>query len=65
LAPSDYYLFPDFKIHLKGRKFSSTEEATLAVDGWFAVQLKEFFMDGLKKLEHNLVISVWNSGENM
>jgi hypothetical protein len=31
--------------HLKGRK-SSTEEATLAVDGWFAAQLKEFLLDG-------------------
>jgi histone-lysine N-methyltransferase SETMAR len=28
LAPSDYYLFLNLKKHLKGRKFSSTEEAT-------------------------------------
>jgi histone-lysine N-methyltransferase SETMAR len=27
LAPSDYYLFPNLKKYLKGRKFSSTEEA--------------------------------------
>jgi hypothetical protein len=47
LAPSEYYLFTN----LKGRKFSSTEEATLAADGWFAAQPKEFFLDGLKKLE--------------
>jgi hypothetical protein len=32
LATSDYCLFSN----LKGRKFSSTEEATLAADGWFA-----------------------------
>jgi hypothetical protein len=50
-ASSDYYLFPNLKKHLKGRKFSSIEEATLAEDGWFAAQLKEFFMDVLKKLE--------------
>jgi hypothetical protein len=42
-----YYLFPTFK----GRKRSSTEEATLVAGGWFAAQPKEFFVDGLKKLE--------------
>jgi histone-lysine N-methyltransferase SETMAR len=50
LAPSDYYLFPNLKKHLDGRKFSSIEEA-LAADGWFAVQPKEFFLDALKKIE--------------
>jgi hypothetical protein len=28
LAPSDYYLFPNLKKHLKGRKFLSIKEAT-------------------------------------
>jgi hypothetical protein len=51
LAPSDYYLLPNLKKHLKGRKFSSINETTLAADGWFAAQPKEFFLDGLKKLE--------------
>jgi histone-lysine N-methyltransferase SETMAR len=51
LAPSDYYLFPNLKKHLRGRKFSSIEEATLAADGWFAAQPKEFFFNELKKLE--------------
>jgi hypothetical protein len=49
LAPSDYCLFSNLKKHLKGRKFPSTEEATLAADEWFAAQPKEFFLDGLKK----------------
>jgi hypothetical protein len=35
----------------KERKFPSAEVATLAAGGWFAVQPKEFFLDGLKKLE--------------
>jgi hypothetical protein len=43
----DYYLFPN----LKRRKSSSSEEATLTVDRWFATQPKEFFLDGLKKIE--------------
>jgi histone-lysine N-methyltransferase SETMAR len=45
LAPSDYYLFPNLKKHLVGRKFSSIEEATLAMDGWFAANQK-LFLDG-------------------
>jgi hypothetical protein len=49
-APSDYCLFPNLKKHLKGRKFASIEVATLAADG-LAAQPKEFFLDGLKKLE--------------
>jgi hypothetical protein len=33
LVPLNHNLFPNLKKHLKGRKFSSTEEATLAADG--------------------------------
>jgi hypothetical protein len=40
LVPSDYCLFPNLKKHLKGRKFSNTEDATLTAEGWFAVQPK-------------------------
>jgi hypothetical protein len=33
LAPLDYcYLFPNLKKHIKGRKFSGIEEATLAAE---------------------------------
>jgi hypothetical protein len=42
LATSDYYLFPNFKKQLEGRKLSSFEEATLAADGRFAAQIKNF-----------------------
>jgi hypothetical protein len=51
LAHSGYYLFTNLKKHFKGRKFSSTEEAMLAWDRWFGAYPKEFFLDGLKKLE--------------
>jgi histone-lysine N-methyltransferase SETMAR len=51
LAPLDYCLFPNLKELLKGRKISSTEEATLAANGCFAAQPKEFLLDRLKKLE--------------
>jgi hypothetical protein len=45
LVPLDYYLFPN----LKGRKFSSTEEAALAADGLFVAQQTQFVLNGLKK----------------
>jgi histone-lysine N-methyltransferase SETMAR len=52
LAPSDYYLFPSPKKHLKGREFSTTEEATtLTADGWFAAQPNDFFLYWLDKSE--------------
>jgi hypothetical protein len=61
----DLALFLNFKKHLKGRKFSSIEEAALAADRWFAAQPKEFFLDGLKKLEQrsNKCVKLGGGGE--
>ncbi|XP_025154422.1 activating transcription factor 3 isoform X2 [Harpegnathos saltator] len=36
LAPSDYYLFPNLKKFLAGKRFTSNDEAIAAVDGYFA-----------------------------
>jgi hypothetical protein len=47
----NYYLFPNLKKCLKGKKFLNIEEATLVVDWWVAGQPKEYFLEGLKKLE--------------
>jgi histone-lysine N-methyltransferase SETMAR len=63
LAPSDYYLYPNLKKHLKGRKFSNTGGATSAADGWFAAQPKKFFLDGLNKLEQRSQKDVELRGE--
>jgi hypothetical protein len=43
LASLDYCHLPNLKKHLKERKFSSTEEVTLAADRWFAAPPNEFF----------------------
>jgi hypothetical protein len=51
LAPSDYYLFPNFRKHFKGGKFSFIEEFTLDEDVWFATQSSEFFLARLKTLQ--------------
>jgi hypothetical protein len=51
LAPSNYHVFPNLKKHLKGTKFSTSEDVMYVVDDWFAVQHSAFYLDGLKKME--------------
>jgi transposase len=52
LSPSDYYLFPNLKKHLKGRRISSIEEAHISCRrAVCSKSKKEFFLDGLKKLK--------------
>jgi histone-lysine N-methyltransferase SETMAR len=36
LAPSDFCLFPKLKLFLAGQRFASNQEATAAVEGYFA-----------------------------
>ena len=50
LAPSDFYLFPELKEHLKGQHFSCDEEVKSAVRKWFQKQNTNFFKDRFQKL---------------
>jgi histone-lysine N-methyltransferase SETMAR len=45
LAPSDFCLFPKLKIFLAGRRFSSNQEAIVAVEGYFADLTKNHYRD--------------------
>ena len=60
LAPSDFYLFPKFKLFLAGQRFFLTQEAIEAVVGYFADLTKNHYRDGIMALEHrwNKCISV-------
>jgi hypothetical protein len=49
LAPSDFSLF------LAGQCFSSNQEVTAAVEGYFADLAKNHYMDWIMALEHR-----WN-----
>ena len=53
LAPSDINLFP--KLLLAGQHFSSNQKAIVAVEGYFAVLIKNHYRDGIMALEHR-----WN-----
>jgi len=55
LAPSDFSLFPKLKLFLAGQRFSSSQEATAAVEGYFADLTKNHYRDGIMSLEHR-----WN-----
>jgi histone-lysine N-methyltransferase SETMAR len=52
LAPSDFYLFPKLKLFLAGQRFSSNQEATAAVEGYFADLIKNHYRDEIMALEN-------------
>jgi len=52
LAPSDFYPFPKLKLFLAVQRFSSNQEATAAVEGYFADLTKNHYRDGIMALEH-------------
>jgi len=52
LAPSDFCLFPKLKIFLAGQRFSSSQEAIAAVEGYFAELTKNHYRDEIMALEH-------------
>jgi hypothetical protein len=55
-APSVFYLFPKTQIFLTGQRFSSNQEATAAVEGYFADLMKNHYRDRIIALEHH-----WNT----
>ena len=48
LAPSDYYLFPNLKKWLGGKRFTSNSEVMDAVSGYFEDFDKSYFSEGIK-----------------
>jgi hypothetical protein len=55
LAPSDFCLFPKLKLFLAGQRFSFNQEATAAVERYFADLTKNHYRDRIMALEHR-----WN-----
>ena len=51
LAPCDFFLFPNLKTWLGGKKFSSNEKVIVAVNEYFADFETAYLSDGIKKLE--------------
>jgi len=49
---SDFFLFPNMKKWLGGKRFTSNEEVIAETEAYFAKFDKSYFLDGLKKLEY-------------
>ncbi len=54
LAPSDFFLFPKLKEHLKGTRFQSILEAKREVVTWLTRQAPEFYQEGISRWKHRL-----------
>ena len=52
LAPCDFFLFPNMKKWLGGKRFTSNEEVIAETEAYFAEFDNEYFSEGLKKLEY-------------
>lgn len=51
LAPSDYYLFPNLKRWLQGKRFRSNEEVISEVEAYFADMDVSYYRKGIEMLE--------------
>jgi hypothetical protein len=60
LAPFHFNLFPKLKLFLVGQRFSSNQEATAAVQGYFEDLTKNHYMGRIMVLEHR-----WNKHINL
>ena len=52
LAPSDYHLFKHLKNFIRGTRFSSNDEVSVAVNQWFRDQPKDFYLAGVRSLKN-------------
>ena len=52
LALSDYHVFRSVKNSLRGQRLGCDEAVVHAINDWFKVQEKEFFVDGVNSLVH-------------
>ena len=51
IAPSDFYLLPKLKSHLRGTPFGSNEGVIEAVKEYFGDQENALYFEGIRKLE--------------
>ena len=52
LAPSNFFLFPNLKMDIRGLHFLSDEEVVMAAEEWVNGKDPDFFSSGLMALEH-------------
>ena len=55
IAPSDFYLFPKLKSHLRGTQYGINEGVIEAVTEYSGDQENAFFVEGIRKLKQRFV----------
>ena len=65
LAPSTFFFFPNLKLWLGEKRFSSDEEVIAAVDEYFKGFETSYFSEEIKKLEERWTKCVEVEGNNV
>lgn len=63
LAPCDFFLFPNMKKWLAGKKFSSNEEVIAETEVYFGEFDKSYFLNGLKKWQERWEKCIFLKGD--
>lgn len=63
LAPSDYFLFPHLKTHLRKKSYKSNDQVENATNYWLTKQPASFFSQGISRLHHRWEKCVKVKGE--
>ena len=63
LAPSDYYLFPNIKRWLCGKRFESNEQVELETKGYYGGFDKSYYLEGIDKLKDGWTHCIELKGE--
>ena len=63
LAPSDFFLLPLLKKHLKGNHYKTDAEVEADVCSWCRSQTPEFFADRMRKLEQRWRLCIEGDGD--
>jgi Transposase. len=63
LAPSDFFLFPNLKKWLAGKRFTSNEEVITETNAYFEGFPKSYYSDGIKNLEYRLTKCIELKGD--
>ena len=51
LAPSDYFLFPNLKKHLAGKRYENDDDVISAVEDFFESEEENFYATGIRALQ--------------
>ena len=63
MAPSNFYLLPKLKSHLRGSQFGSNEGVIEAVNAYVGDHEEVFYFEGIAKLEQRWVKSIALKGD--